>query len=47
MVVMTEVTVALGVVLSLPADVRKHLKEFCPVISGLSGTNQGNKGKKK
>lgn len=28
MVIMTDVTVALGVVLSLPADIRKHLKEF-------------------
>lgn len=30
MVAMADVTVALGVALSLPADIRKHLKEFCP-----------------
>lgn len=47
MVVMADVTVAQGVVLSLPADVRKHLKEFCPLISGLSGAIQHNKGEKK
>lgn len=47
MVVMTDVTVVLGVAVSLSADVRKHLKEFCPLISGLSGTIQGNEGKEK
>ena len=47
MVVMADVTVALGAVLSLRADVRKHLKRFCPLISGLSGAIQRNKGEKK
>lgn len=47
MVVMTDVTLVLGAVLSLPADARKHLKEFCPLISGLLGAIQGNKGGKK
>lgn len=47
MVVMTDATVVLGVALSLSADVRKHLKEYCLLISGLPGTIQGSKGKKK
>lgn len=47
MVVMTDATVVLGVALSLSADVRKYLKEFCLLISSLPGTVQGSKGKKK
>ena len=48
MVVMTDVTGVLGAVLSsFPADVRKHLKAFCPLISGLLGTIQGHKGTNK
>lgn len=46
MVVMTDVMVALAAVLNFPADVIKHLKEFCPLISGLSGTIKDNEVKK-
>lgn len=43
MVVGTDAPVVVGVPLSLCADVRKHLKEFCLLISVLPGS----KGKKK